>query len=130
MRFYLFTILIFLIFPVFAFSEDYYSFDSTTALNLCIDDEGNQNKCHDMGAISLCWNLYRGVSAKNQYFHPVISDPCNTSHEMCLSEYEASGICSPVPPVAGYDRSYHLALMGLAGVICGFLPMYVLAKNL
>lgn len=113
-----------LLIPNGAFAENLYFSDSATALSTC---EAENNKCFNEGAYDGCWLYLRGVPTSNNYIYP--AGTCN-SEDPCKTQYDAAGICSPAAGVTGLPEELQIALMGLCGAICGFLPMYVLTRNL
>jgi hypothetical protein len=111
--------------PGSALGADLYFPDSATALSIC---ESDNNNCFNEGAFDAgCWLYLRGVPTGNNYIYP--AGTCEPA-DPCQPQYNAAGICSPAAGVAALPEELQLALMGLCGAICGFLPMYVLARNL
>jgi hypothetical protein len=120
------TTLALLTFSVPALSADMTFSDEPTARTVC---ESENSNCFNEGAFDAagCWLYLRGVPTGNNYLYP--SGTCDPA-DPCKPEYDAAGICSPAAGVTALPEELQLALMGLCGAICGFLPMYVLARNL
>jgi hypothetical protein len=124
------TALVFFLFFVLssgsATGADLYFPDSASALTTCNTENNN---CFNEGAFDGpgCWLYLRGDPTANNYIYP--AGTCDPS-DPCKPQYDAAGICSPAAGVTGLPEELQLALMGLCGAICGFLPMYVLARNL